>query len=120
MRVFDDLLAPLQGEVLWSAAPVNVTHEQDHSLIVVDMPGVDAPNLELTYEPGSLAIVGRRDQRTYRYTVALGNDIDPDRIEADLDKGVLTIKAYKKPEAQPRRIALKGVDQKSLGSGESK
>jgi hypothetical protein len=33
---------------------------------------------------------------------------------------VLTIRACKKPEAQPRKIALKGADQKSLGSGESK
>lgn len=118
MRVFDDFFAP--GEVLWSAAPVNLKHEKDHALISVDMPGVDASNVELTYERGSLAIVGRRDQRNYHYTVALGDDIDPDRIEADLDKGVLTIKAYKKPEAQPRKIALRGVDQKSLGSGESK
>lgn len=120
LRVFDDFFGPLQGEVVWSAAPVNVKHEQDHALISVDMPGVDASDVELTYERGSLSIVGRREQRNYRYTVALGDDIDPDRIEADLDKGVLTIKAYKKPEAQPRKIALKGVDQKSLGSGESK
>lgn len=40
LRVFDDFLAPSQGEVLWSAAPVNVKHEQDHALISVDMPGV--------------------------------------------------------------------------------
>jgi HSP20 family molecular chaperone IbpA len=120
LRVFDDFFGPLQGEVVWSATHVNVKHEQDHALISVDMPGVDASDVELTYERGSLSIVGRREQRNYRYTVALGDDIDPDRIEADLDKGVLTIKAYKKPEAQPRKIALKGVDQKSLGSGESK
>lgn len=120
LRVFDDFFGPLQGEVVWSATPVNVKHAQDHALISVDMPGVDASDVELTYERGSLSIVGRREQRNYRYTVALGDDIDPDRIEADLDKGVLTIKAYKKPEAQPRKIALKGVDQKSLGSGESK
>lgn len=120
LRVFDDFFGPLQGEVVWSATSVNVKHEQDHALISVDMPGVDASDVELTYERGSLSIVGRREQRNYRYTVALGDDIDPDRIEADLDKGVLTIKAYKKPEAQPRKIALKGVDQKSLGQGESK
>lgn len=120
LRVFDDFFGPLQGEVVWNATPVDVKHEQDHALISFDMPGVDASDVELTYERGSLSIVGRREQRNYRYTVALGDDIDPDRIEADLDKGVLTIKAYKKPEAQPRKIALKGVVQKSLGGGESK
>lgn len=120
LRVFDDFFAPLQGEVLWSAAPVSIAHAQDHALISVDMPGVDAEDVELTYERGSLAIVGRRDQRTYRFNVTLGDDVDPDRIEAQLDKGVLTIKAHKKPEAQPRKISLRGADQKNLGSGESK
>jgi HSP20 family protein len=119
-RLIDDFFAPFNGEVVWTAAPVYVKQEQDHALISVDMPGVDATDLDLTYERGSLAIAGKRGDRTYRYTVALGDDIDPDRIEADLDKGVLTIKAHKKPEAQPRKIALKGADQKRLGSGEAK
>lgn len=120
VSLIDDLFAPLQGEVIWSAAPVYVKQEQDHALITADVPGVDPQDVDLTFERGTLTIAGRRNEQTYRYRVALGDDIDPDRIEAALDKGVLTVKAMKKPEAQPRKIALSGASQKRLGSGESK
>ncbi len=44
----------------------------------------------------------------YSYRVNLGDAYDADQIEADLDKGVLTVKAAKRPEAKPRKILLGG------------
>jgi HSP20 family protein len=102
-------------------SPVEVKYEGDHVIITADMPGVDPKDLEVTFEGGSLSIVGQRGDHRYRYVVDLGNEYNGDTIEAELDKGVLTIKAEKRPEAKPRKIALKGVDAtKSLESGESK
>lgn len=102
-------------------SPVEVKYEGDHVIITADMPGVDPQNLDLTFEGGSLSIVGRRGDHQYRYAVNLGDEYNGDTIEAELDKGVLTIKAEKRPEAKPRKIALKGVEAaKSLESGESK
>lgn len=125
MRLFDDLLSwnPRGGEVLWTVSPVHVTHGEDGVSLSVDMPGVDASDLELTFERGQLVIAGKRGARSYRYTVALGDEYDPDSIEANLDKGVLSLTAAKRPEAKPRKIALKGIGsntaQKTLESGES-
>ena len=45
--------------------------------------------------------------------------IDPDTIEAKLDKGVLTVHAHKRPEAKPRKIRVATAD-KALEPGESK
>ena len=122
MRLFDDLLSwnPRGGEVLWTASPVRVIHGEDSVSLSVDMPGVDASDLDLTFEKGQLTISGKRDERSYRYTVALGDEYDPDSIEATLDKGVLSLTAAKRPEAKPKKIALKGVSsQKTLESGDS-
>ena len=123
MRLFDDLITwqPPGSEVVWSAfqSPVNVTHTEDGATIAVDMPGVDPNDLELTFDNGTLAIAGKRGERTYRYTVTLGDTIDPDAIEAKLDKGVLTVHAHKRPEAKPRKILVATPD-KALSSGESK
>lgn len=104
------------------SSPIQVNYENDHVLITADMPGVDPEHLDLAYEGGSLSIVGQRDStKSYRFRVDLGNEYDADKIEARLDKGVLTIKAEKRPEAMPKTIALKGVEaKKSLESGESK
>lgn len=123
MRLFDDLMTPQPpgSEVIWSTlqTPVNVAHTEDGATITVDMPGVDSEDLELTLDNGTLAITGKRGAQTYRYSVALGNTIDPDAIEAKLDKGVLTVRAHKRPEAKPRKILLATPD-KALKSGESK
>lgn len=104
------------------SSPIQVNYENDHVTITADMPGVDPEHLDLTYEGGSLSVVGQRDSnKSYRFSINLGNQYNADTIEARLDKGVLTIKAEKRPEAKPKRIALKGVEAtKSLESGQSK
>jgi HSP20 family protein len=102
-------------------SPIEVKYEGDYVIITADMPGVDPQNLDLTFEGGSLSIVGRRGDHQYRYAVNLGNEYNGETIEAELDKGVLTIKAERRPEAKPRKIALKGVEAaNSLESGEAK
>jgi HSP20 family molecular chaperone IbpA len=122
MRLFDDLVTwqPPGSEVVWSAfsSPLNVQHTEDGATITVDMPGVDANDIDLTFETGTLSITGNRGERTYKYAVTLGDTFDPDQIDAQLDKGVLTIQAHKRPEARPRKILVAGAAQKTLDSGE--
>jgi HSP20 family molecular chaperone IbpA len=100
--------------------PVEVKHEADDVIITADMPGVDPKDLDVTLDNGSLSVVGPRGDIQYRFSVYLGNEYDGDKIEANLDRGVLTIKAERRPETKPRKIALKGAESKSLESGESK
>ena len=113
-RFFDDVFG------VGRMAPVKVEQDTDHVVVTTDVPGIGPDDLELTFESGDLTISGQRGERTYRYIVTIGDDVDPDKIEAQLDKGVLTVKAGKKPEAKPRKIALRGVEPKSLESGEAK
>lgn len=123
MRLFDDLVTwqPPGSEVVWSAfpSPLTVQRTDDGTTITVDMPGVDAQDLELTFEAGKLSIAGKRGEQTYHYAVALGDDIDPDHIDAQLDKGVLTVHARQRPEAKPRKILVAGASHKTLDDGES-
>jgi HSP20 family protein len=121
MHLFDSFMAwePPGSEVVWSASPISVTQTEQGATVTVDMPGVDPADLELSFEKATLVITGKRGERTYRYSVALDDTFDPDRIEAQLDKGVLTIEAHKRANAKPRKILVKGA-QKSLDSGEPK
>lgn len=113
-QVLDQLVMSFGG------TPVKVKHEQDRVFITADMPGVDPANVDLTFEAGNLYISGQRDDQSYRLSVHVGDDYNADTIEAQLDKGVLTIVAEKRPEAKPKKIALKGMEAKSLESGSTK
>ena len=121
LRLFDDLMSwePAGSQTVWSAyvSPIKVQNHDDGSTVTVDMPGIGPDDVQLTFQAGTLSIAAKRDDRQYAYQVTLGETIDPDHIEAAVEHGVLTIQAYKKPEAKPRKIALKGAAQKSLGSG---
>jgi HSP20 family molecular chaperone IbpA len=123
LRLVDDLLSwePLGGETVWApyTPPVKIQNDEDGATLTVDMPGLAPDDVELTFQEGVLSIRGKHDERSYAYRVTLGDAFDADHIEAELDRGVLTVHAHKKPEAKPRRIALKGASrQKSLDSGD--
>lgn len=82
-------------------------HETSDSVSVsVDMPGLDAEDIDITLDRGTLEIVGRRDERTYAFFATVGNAIDADRISTQLEHGVLTIHAPKLAAGSPRRIAV--------------
>lgn len=99
---------PRGSETVWSAAtaPIHATEDASGATVMVDMPGVDPEALDITFEAGKLDIVGKRGERVYRYSVALGSKFDPDTITAKLDKGVLTLTAKLRAEAKPRKIAI--------------
>ena len=117
-RIFSDALSwnPFSG----TATPIQLNSDDDHVYLSVDLPGVDASDVDMTFDHNALAIAARRGEQAYRYTVQLGDAVDPSTIEAQLDKGVLMIKAAKRPEAKPRRIPLRGTTTRTLESGASK
>ena len=49
-----------------------------------------------------------RWQGQFARSVRLGSDVDPENVKASFDKGVLTIRLPKRPEAQSsvKRIAI--------------
>ena len=86
--------------------PSRIDDADDETTITVDMPGVDPRDVDLTFTAGTLHITATRGDRTYRYAATLGTAIDPDRIEAALRNGVLTVRAHKREAAKPRKIAI--------------
>lgn len=104
----------------WLDAGPHLQQTDDAVIVTMDMPGVDAEDIELTLENGLLKIFGKRDSRTYSGMVTVGNDIDADRIESELKHGVLTIRAPKLASAKPRRIAVKSPRSKPVLKASSK
>lgn len=102
--------------------PYTDIYETDETLtVVMEMPGVEKKDLGVTLENDALRVDGRIDFSRYEgmepvyteYNVGhytrsftLSNKIDQEKINAQLDGGVLTLTLPKAKDVPPRQIAI--------------
>jgi len=129
MREFDDLHERMNrlmasvfgdaGTARWTP-PVDVRETDDAWLVEVDVPGLKRDDITIEASGTELAISGeyqekeRTRSRTRRvgefeYRTSLPANIDTEKISADLNDGVLTVKIPKSEVTKPRRIAITGT-----------
>ncbi len=127
-RLFDGFLParpaqdPQQEAAAWSPR-VDLAETEDAYLIALDAPGISREHIEIHFHDGALSVSGRRDgpeakegvnhvrcERVYGpfyRAFALPKSVDPGRIEASYQEGVLSIRAPKAEESKPRRIEVR-------------
>lgn len=107
---FDQDLAVQTG----TAAPVDLIEHDDEYRAIIDLPGYDTDDIDVTYSDGRLVVAGertdtveatddqyiRRERRTksVNQTVTLPGPVVDDEITATYDAGVLTVHL---PKADP-------------------
>jgi HSP20 family protein len=99
---------------------VDILEDDDKLTLVIDLPGVQAKDLDIRFENNELTLSGRRASRSagkpwlvefepgsfYR-AFRVTEHIAGDKIAADLKNGVLTLHLPKVEAVKPRRIAVK-------------
>jgi len=101
---------------------INIYDDGESFLVRAELPGVGAKDLDVQATANSVRIKGERrgektpsgqsyqrrerDYGVFDRTVELEAAIDPDKLEAKLENGVLTIVAPKAVEAKPRRVTI--------------
>jgi HSP20 family protein len=118
-RVFGDHEQPTKST--W-AAPTALWEDEQAFHVDVDLPGVAADGVELVAHEGKLQISYERkplenvrvwhEERRYgkfERQVTLPDTVDAESIQAEVKDGQLKITFAKKPEAQPKKIAVKAV-----------
>ncbi|MGH8915433.1 MAG: Hsp20/alpha crystallin family protein, partial [Acidimicrobiia bacterium] len=95
--------------------------KDDRLWLHVDLPGVDPDSIDVTLEKNTLTISAKREWRRDQDTKVvinerptgsfsrqffLGEGLDPDRIEAGYDHGVLTVSIPVAETAKPRKIEV--------------
>jgi HSP20 family protein len=118
---------------LW-VPPADIEETDGAYLVEIDLPGVRAEdvNLELRdnnelritgeyRERERTGIVRRQNRRTgqFEYVVMLPGEVDPEKIDATLEHGVLTVRLSKSAGGQPRRIQIKEAGGASQVQGSS-
>ena len=106
----------------WAPA-ADISERKDAYLVAVELPGVKADELEITFEDGLLTIQGERRfahdsaeekmHRAERYygafrrSITLPSHVEADNIQASVQDGVLQILVPKAPEVQAKRIQVR-------------
>ena len=106
----------------WAPA-LDISERKDAYLVTVELPGVQAEDLEITMEDGLLTIQGERHfahdsseqqfhrvERRYgafRRSITLPAHVMAEQIQASADNGVLQILVPKAEEAKPKRIQVR-------------
>lgn len=105
-----------------------VKETKDAYLFKADLPGIKEEDLEISISGNQIVISGNREEertedegeRYYAYERSFGSfsrsftlpqGADLDHVNAALKEGVLTLTISKKPEVQPKKIAITGSKQ---------
>ncbi|MDQ3877108.1 MAG: Hsp20/alpha crystallin family protein [Actinomycetota bacterium] len=134
-RDFDDIVSRFfnepQSQWTWPAGgynvPTDVFHVDDALVIRMELPGVDASDVEVAVQENTLLINGTRkfpfDADKVRFVrrgsfygeftqkVALGKGLNVEAINARYDNGVLELRIPYAEEVQPKKISIE------VGSG---
>jgi HSP20 family protein len=81
--------------------------EDDKVVMTFDVPGVAKDNIDVEYNNGILSVKAKRDEnKTYSGKWKITHDVDPDKISAKHENGVLTITMFKRESEKGKKIAL--------------
>jgi HSP20 family protein len=103
--------------------PLDVYETKDKFVVCMELPGIDPAAVDLTVEDSTLTVRGDREfyrdvpeesfhrvERRYGQfvrTLQLPPTANAEAIEANFDRGLLTIEVPKVEEAKPKKITIK-------------
>lgn len=101
---------------------IDIHEEADGLVLEADLPGATAEGLTVTVDghvlalharvaaplpPGVLPLLEESPLGTFAREFILSDEVDRDRITADLSRGVLSLRLPRAERARPRRIEIK-------------
>ncbi len=102
---------------------LTVTDSNTHVRFDFDVPGFDTSEITIDLQDGELIVAGEsagtedsdhvvyseRRRRSFRRAIRLSDKLDPATTDAELRDGVLTLTIARRPEAERRRIEIRGT-----------
>jgi HSP20 family protein len=88
---------------------IDITRTETGYTVEVPVPGFKPDQIEVTLEDGMLTVKGRNEKRNFSRTFTIPEDVDEERIEANVEHGMLMLTLTLLPKAQPKRISVKSA-----------
>lgn len=126
-RELDRLAQQVLGTTARPAAmPMDAWQEGDSFVVTFDLPGVEPNSIDLDVErnvltvraergpsapDGTELIAAERPRGVFSRQLMLGDTLDTDRVKANYDGGVLTLRIPIAEKAKPRKIEIESNGQ---------
>ena len=75
--------------------------------ITVDMPGVQKKDIELTVDKHMVKVTANTEDRDYSFNKEMNMELNPNKVKANFNNGVLDITIQKAEESKGKKIAIK-------------
>ena len=119
-RMFDD--SPQQRASAGVFPLLNLTEDKNNYYVRAELPGVNGDELDIQVTGKNLAISGERkiaaleegaryhrrerEAGTFSRMIGLPGEVDTDKVEANLENGILSIVVSKAEIAKPKQITV--------------
>ncbi|AQA03178.1 heat-shock protein Hsp20 [Mycobacterium sp. MS1601] len=106
--------------------PMEAFRRGDQFIVALDVPGMKSDDIDVTVEhnvieitarrrplrqDGDELIVDERPQGEFRRQLFLGDNLDPNRLSATCDSGVLTLTVPVSEASKPRKVQIGAAEQ---------
>ena len=120
-RLFEDAVSPRQRGLSGVFPLTNLTEDKDNYYVRAELPGVKGDELDIQITANNLAISGERkiaaeegvkyhrrerEAGTFSRMIGLPGEVDPDKVDAKLENGILTVVVPKAEIAKPKQISV--------------
>ena len=118
-----EFLTEDSNRIVSSEPAIDVSENENESVIVVELPGVKKEDIKISVENGWLTLSGERksfeapeitrvlhreiESKPFARSIKLPHRVDTDKISAQLENGLLKISLPKAEEVRPRTIEIK-------------
>lgn len=110
---------------LWTLPRTDLAENDTSVTVTMELPGVAAKDVNIRVTGDMLTVRGEKKQEreskdkhrryyerqfgSFERTLRLPGTVDPDKVEAAFNNGVLTITVAKKPGLKPRKITVRNA-----------
>lgn len=121
-RLFEEARAPYKEAQAGVFPLTNLSEDKENYYVRAELPGVNGDQLDIQVTGNNLAISGERkiaaeeegaryhrrerEAGTFSRMIGLPGEVDTDKIEANLENGILTIVISKAEIAKPKQISV--------------
>lgn len=110
-------------EAYKGALRCNIEEKEDRYILTAAVPGMTKEDININIHDGRLTLKGHREEESkkeegnyhlreftstnFERSFTLGEGIDSEKVEANLENGVLTVVLPKKEEMKPKSVSIK-------------